>query len=206
MTSVSFHLSKCRPDDSHLGIIASSMEAFHQQTKQLPDEIQVICCPYSVTLTKILFSASFQTCTSPTSVFKKQLQTMTLNRCVIQNLHECLSFCSTVSERWSNFIPPALWFPQVRKWTIQQLRRYLTAKHGRESVRRMFEEIDNIFLFSLQSVQKVIINDKQSFELYGYDILLDRDLKPYVYLWCCIWCEAVAELKYVLIDDFISAL
>lgn len=75
-------------------------------------------------------------------------------------------------------------FPQVRKWTIQQLRRYLTAKHGRESVRRLFEEIDNIFVFSLQSVQKVIINDKQSFELYGYDILLDRDLKPYVYLWC----------------------
>lgn len=83
---------------------------------------------------------------------------------------------------------PALWFPQVRKWTIQQLRRYLTAKHGRESVRILFEEIDNIFLFSLQSVQKVIINDKQSFELYGYDILLDRNLKPYVYLWCWICC------------------
>lgn len=83
---------------------------------------------------------------------------------------------------------PALWFPQVRKWTIQQLRRYLTAKHSRERVQRLFEEIDNIFVFSLQSVQKVIINDKQSFELYGYDILLDRDLKPYVYLCCWICC------------------
>lgn len=68
--------------------------------------------------------------------------------------------------------------PKVRKWTVQQLRRYLTAKHGRERVGTLFEDIDNIFVCSLQSVQKVIINDKHCFELYGYDILLDENLKP----------------------------
>ncbi|CAG07565.1 unnamed protein product, partial [Tetraodon nigroviridis] len=68
----------------------------------------------------------------------------------------------------------------VRKWTVQQLRRYLTAKHGRERVGRLFEDIDNIFMCSLQSVQKVIINDKHCFELYGYDILLDENLKPWL--------------------------
>lgn len=66
------------------------------------------------------------------------------------------------------------------KWEIQKLRRYLTAKHGSETVESLFKEIDNIFVRSLQSVQKVIINDKHCFELYGYDILLDQDLKPYV--------------------------
>ncbi|TKS77443.1 putative tubulin polyglutamylase TTLL9 [Collichthys lucidus] len=66
------------------------------------------------------------------------------------------------------------------KWQIQQLRRYLTAKHGRETVEILFKEIDNIFVRSLQSVQKVIINDKHCFELYGYDILLDQDLKPWL--------------------------
>lgn len=59
-----------------------------------------------------------------------------------------------------------------------QLRRYLTAKHGREAVEALFRDIENIFIRSLQSVQKVIINDKHCFELYGYDILLDQDLKP----------------------------
>ncbi|XP_038578977.1 probable tubulin polyglutamylase TTLL9 isoform X2 [Micropterus salmoides] len=66
------------------------------------------------------------------------------------------------------------------KWQIQQLRRYLTAKHGREMVEILFKEMDNIFVRSLQSVQKVIINDKHCFELYGYDILLDQNLKPWL--------------------------
>ncbi|MED6282690.1 putative tubulin polyglutamylase ttll9 [Characodon lateralis] len=66
------------------------------------------------------------------------------------------------------------------KWQMQQLRRYLTAKHGREVVETLFKEMDNIFIRSLQSVQKIIINDKHCFELYGYDILLDQNLKPWL--------------------------
>ncbi|XP_053901801.1 probable tubulin polyglutamylase TTLL9 isoform X1 [Malaclemys terrapin pileata] len=64
------------------------------------------------------------------------------------------------------------------KWMIQRFRQYLTAKHGAEVVETLFAEMDNIFIKSLQSVQKVIISDKHCFELYGYDILIDQDLKP----------------------------
>ncbi|NXK51023.1 TTLL9 polyglutamylase, partial [Chauna torquata] len=66
------------------------------------------------------------------------------------------------------------------KWMIQQLRQYLTAKHGARSVEVLFADMDNIFIKSLQSVQKVIISDKHCFELYGYDILIDQDLKPWL--------------------------
>ncbi|XP_056588553.1 probable tubulin polyglutamylase TTLL9 isoform X3 [Triplophysa dalaica] len=66
------------------------------------------------------------------------------------------------------------------KWQMHQLRRYLTAKHGLDTVQTLFQEIDNIFIRSLLSVQKTIINDKHCFELYGYDILLDQDLKPWL--------------------------
>ncbi|XP_061486802.1 probable tubulin polyglutamylase TTLL9 isoform X6 [Rhineura floridana] len=66
------------------------------------------------------------------------------------------------------------------KWMIQQFRLYLTAKHGAEAVEILFAEMDNIFIKSLQSVQKVIISDKHCFELYGYDILIDQDLKPWL--------------------------
>ncbi|XP_026545382.1 probable tubulin polyglutamylase TTLL9 [Notechis scutatus] len=66
------------------------------------------------------------------------------------------------------------------KWMIQQFRLYLTAKHGAEAVEILFSEMDNIFIKSLQSVQKVIISDKHCFELYGYDILIDQNLKPWL--------------------------
>lgn len=63
------------------------------------------------------------------------------------------------------------------KWSMQQLRKYITAKHGCEKVGSIFQQMNDIFVKSLQSVQKTIINDKHCFELYGYDILLDSDLK-----------------------------
>ncbi|NXL82908.1 TTLL9 polyglutamylase, partial [Alectura lathami] len=66
------------------------------------------------------------------------------------------------------------------KWMMQQLRQYLTARHGAGVVGALFAAMDNIFIKSLQSVQKVIISDKHCFELYGYDILIDQDLKPWL--------------------------
>ncbi|XP_069740803.1 probable tubulin polyglutamylase TTLL9 isoform X5 [Narcine bancroftii] len=66
------------------------------------------------------------------------------------------------------------------KWLMQQLRQYLTAKHGTEAIETLFRDMDNIFIKSLQSVQSLIINDKHCFELYGYDILIDKNLKPWL--------------------------
>lgn len=61
---------------------------------------------------------------------------------------------------------------------LQRFRQYLASKHGPEAVETLFSDMDNIFVRSLRSVQKVIISDKHCFELYGYDILIDQNLKP----------------------------
>ncbi|RUS81101.1 hypothetical protein EGW08_011141 [Elysia chlorotica] len=66
------------------------------------------------------------------------------------------------------------------KWSTQQLRKYLTAKHGQSKVSTLFQQMSNILVLSLQSCQRVIINDKHCFELYGYDILIDSNLKPWL--------------------------
>jgi tubulin polyglutamylase TTLL9 len=63
----------------------------------------------------------------------------------------------------------------------------------------------------MQSVQKVMINDKHCFELYGYDVLIDNNLKPWL-----IECnaspsltantEADAEMKIEMLDDVFSVI
>jgi tubulin polyglutamylase TTLL9 len=57
---------------------------------------------------------------------------------------------------------------------------YLMSRYGQERVSEAFSMMQEIILKCLQSVQKVIINDKHCFELYGFDLLLDSNLKPWL--------------------------
>ena len=44
----------------------------------------------------------------------------------------------------------------------------------------MFLDVEELCINTLLSVQKVMISDKHCFEMYGYDILIDEDLKPWL--------------------------
>lgn len=60
------------------------------------------------------------------------------------------------------------------------MRFFLEQTRGKALSDKCFEEINNIIYISLKSVQSVIINDKHCFECYGYDILIDGALKPWL--------------------------
>ena len=66
------------------------------------------------------------------------------------------------------------------KWSIKNLKFFLEMTRGKELTDKCFEGIRNIVYISLKSVQSVIINDKHCFEVYGFDVLIDEALKPWL--------------------------
>lgn len=63
---------------------------------------------------------------------------------------------------------------------MRNLKLYMMSKHGPERINKLFFEIQMVIIKSLLSIEKIMINDKHCFELYGYDIMIDENLKPWL--------------------------
>lgn len=95
------------------------------------------------------------------------------------------------------------------KWDLRLLKLYLISRYGAERVNECFYQIQQIFIKSFLSVQKVMINDKHCYELYGFDVLIDNNFKPWL-----IECNASpsltantkddAEMKIDMLDDLFT--
>eukprot|EP00931_Biecheleriopsis_adriatica_P076601 TRINITY_DN50293_c0_g1_i1.p1 TRINITY_DN50293_c0_g1~~TRINITY_DN50293_c0_g1_i1.p1 ORF type:complete len:534 (+),score=112.57 TRINITY_DN50293_c0_g1_i1:142-1743(+) len=97
------------------------------------------------------------------------------------------------------------------KWDVNNLKTYLLTTVGLATVNRLFSDIEAIVIHSLLSVQKVMINDKHCFELYGYDILIDTDYKPWlleVNASPSLTANTMADydMKFGLLDDVLTLL
>ncbi|ETI55253.1 hypothetical protein F443_02072 [Phytophthora nicotianae P1569] len=66
------------------------------------------------------------------------------------------------------------------KWPLHSLKMFLISKFGQEAVDRLFLAIQSLITRSLLAVQPTIIQDRHCFELYGYDVLIDSALKPWL--------------------------
>ncbi|VDN12029.1 unnamed protein product [Dibothriocephalus latus] len=66
------------------------------------------------------------------------------------------------------------------KWSIGNLRQWLEGTRGKNVATKLFNEIYWLIYHSLRSVAKVINNDRHCFECYGYDIIIDDKLKPWL--------------------------
>ena len=66
------------------------------------------------------------------------------------------------------------------KFSLQNLHFYLENVYGYERAKKCLQDITQVIIGALLSVQNVMFNDKHCFELYGYDILIDQNLKPWL--------------------------
>ncbi|GBG25125.1 Tubulin polyglutamylase TTLL5 [Hondaea fermentalgiana] len=66
------------------------------------------------------------------------------------------------------------------KWSLANLRLYLQAMYGADATARLFEELESVILVSIKAVQNVIMNERHCFECYGYDLLIDENLKVWL--------------------------
>lgn len=66
------------------------------------------------------------------------------------------------------------------KWPFSSLLTFIEAQRGHAAVAQLQREIDALFVKSLRAVQAVIVDCPQAFELYGFDVLVDRQLKPWL--------------------------
>lgn len=66
------------------------------------------------------------------------------------------------------------------KWGLDCLRLYVESVYGIPQAEKLFKDIENIIIMSLKAVQPVMNSDKHCFECYGYDVLIDDTLKPWL--------------------------
>lgn len=97
------------------------------------------------------------------------------------------------------------------KFGIRNVRMTVVATHGVEKANKLFGDIEQLILRTLFAVQKVMIQDKRCSELYGYDVMIDSDLHPWLIETNAspsLSAETPADyhLKFNLLDDYFNVI
>eukprot|EP00668_Euglena_longa_P014026 GGOE01017991.1.p1 GENE.GGOE01017991.1~~GGOE01017991.1.p1 ORF type:complete len:408 (+),score=146.40 GGOE01017991.1:110-1333(+) len=66
------------------------------------------------------------------------------------------------------------------KWSLANLLLYVESRYSKAVADTLVANMKFIIVQSLRSCQGVISNDKHCFELYGYDLLIDGSMKPWL--------------------------
>ncbi len=66
------------------------------------------------------------------------------------------------------------------KWPLESLRAHLKCTVGEAATARAFADIRSLIHHSLLAVQPSMVSAPGCFELYGYDVMLDADLAPWL--------------------------
>jgi tubulin polyglutamylase TTLL1 len=66
------------------------------------------------------------------------------------------------------------------KWPLENLRAHLKCTVGEAATARAFADIRHLIIHSLLAVQPAMVSAPGCFELYGYDVMLDETLAPWL--------------------------
>jgi tubulin polyglutamylase TTLL9 len=66
------------------------------------------------------------------------------------------------------------------KYQLNKLRLYLLSKYPRDTVEECFYNIQELVIKTLLATSKIMLTDKRCFELYGFDVLIDSNFKPWL--------------------------
>lgn len=95
------------------------------------------------------------------------------------------------------------------KWSVQNLKLFLEGTRGKKVTEKLFGGINWLIVHSLKAVQPVMASDRHCFECYGYDIIIDNNLKAWlveVNSSPSLTSTTVNDriLKYKLIDNILN--
>lgn len=66
------------------------------------------------------------------------------------------------------------------KWSVYEIASHIELMRGREEVDKLFLATELMIVRSLQAVANEMTTNPCSFEIYGYDIMIDADLRPWL--------------------------
>eukprot|EP00752_Nemacystus_decipiens_P018709 g16773.t1 len=66
------------------------------------------------------------------------------------------------------------------KWRLKKFKIYVAMRHGRKAMDKLFWDIQALVVRTVRAVDRLVIHDAQSFELFGYDVLVDETLRPWL--------------------------
>jgi tubulin polyglutamylase TTLL9 len=97
------------------------------------------------------------------------------------------------------------------KWDLNRMRIFLKSVYGDAAIEELFVNLEQIMIYAVKAVQKAIIQDPHCFELYGFDVMVDDQLRPWL-----LEVNASPSLsanttedywvKYGLLDDVVTVL
>lgn len=95
------------------------------------------------------------------------------------------------------------------KWSLENLKLFLEGTQDPIKVGSLFNRIPFIVLHSLKAVSAPIVSNSHCFQLFGYDVIIDADLKPWLIEVNALpslksTTDADRKLKVNLIDDILN--